>query len=83
MPLDGRARWEELIRPFETLQCTLDVCWEYGQAFRYLEANGLLIGHNQLWIAATAAAFAKPLVTRHVVEFRRVPRLRVVGYAMQ
>lgn len=79
-PLDGRARWEAFLAPFEILPSTADVCWEYGQTFRYLKANGLLIGANDLWIAATAVAFGKPLVTGNVKEFRRVPRLEVLGY---
>jgi len=80
MPLDGRKRWEKFIAPFDTLGCTADVCWEYGQAFRYLKTNGLMIGTNDLWIAATAVAFGKPLVTRNVSEFGRVPGVQVLGY---
>ena len=80
MPLDVRARWEQFISPFQVLPSSPAVSWEYGQAFRYLQANGLLIGANDLWIAATAIACAKPVVTRNTQEFRRVPRLRVLGY---
>lgn len=77
---DERARWERFVAPFEILPATADVCWEYGKAFRYLRTNGLLIGANDLWIAATALAFDRGLVTRNVQEFRRVPGLVVVGY---
>ncbi len=80
MPLDGRSRWEAFIKPFEVLSSTPAVCWEYGQAFRYLQANGLLIGTNDLWIAAAAVAFRRPVVTRNVKEFQRVPGVRVLGY---
>jgi predicted nucleic acid-binding protein len=80
MPLEGRGRWEQFIAPFHTLPCSGDVCWEYGQAFRYLKANGLLIATNDLWIAATAVAFGKPLVTHNERHFRRVPRLKVLRY---
>jgi predicted nucleic acid-binding protein len=80
LPLDARVRWGQFIAPFEVLPYTADVCWEYGQAFRYLKTNGLLIGANDLWIAATAVAFRKTLVTRNVSEFRRVPGVEVVGY---
>ena len=82
-PLDRRPRWETFIAPFEILPGTPDVCWEYGQAFRYLKTNGLLIGANDLWIAATAVAFQKPLVTANVNEFRRVLRLEVMDYREQ
>ena len=76
----ARRRWEQLIAPFEILPCTADVCWEYGQAFQFLKRNGLLIGANDLWIAATALAFDKPLVTRNTREFQRVPGLTVLDY---
>lgn len=78
--LEDRQRWEEFVRPFELLPCSPDVCWEYGRAFRYVKENGLLIGSNDLWIAATARANAMPVVTRNVDHFRRVPDLQVLGY---
>jgi predicted nucleic acid-binding protein len=80
MAPDGRSRWEQFIAPFRTLPCTPEVCWEYGQVFRYLRTNGQLIGANDLWIAATAVVFGKPLVTANVRHFRRVPGLQVVPF---
>jgi len=80
MPADSRMRWEEFLQPFEVLPCTSDVCWEYGQAFRYLKANGLPVGANDLWIGATALAFDRPVVTRNPREFGRIPRLTVLNY---
>lgn len=37
------------------------------------------IGENDLWIGATAVAFAKPLVTRNTRHFAIIPDLRVVA----
>ena len=48
--------------------------------FRYLRDNGLLIGPNDLWIAATGLVTGMPVVTRNEAEFRRVPELEVLGY---
>ena len=78
--LDRRARWEQFVAPFRILPYTDDVCWEYGQAFRYLQTNGLLIGANDLWIAATAIVHEMPLVTRNDRYFQRMPGLRVLSY---
>lgn len=76
----ARDRWEEFLRAFVVLPCDPDVCWEYGQTYRYLKTNGLLIGANDLWIGATALAFQQPLVTRNVSHFRRIPGLTVLDY---
>ncbi len=80
LSLAGRARWEESIGPFHILPFTADVSWEYGRAYRYLRANGLLIGSNDLWIAATGLAYRMPIVTRNVEHYRRVPDLQVAPY---
>jgi tRNA(fMet)-specific endonuclease VapC len=76
----SRARWEEYLAPFPVLECSADTCWRYGELYRYLRTNGLLIGTNDLWIAATALAHDRAVVTRNVREFQRVPGLEVVGY---
>jgi predicted nucleic acid-binding protein len=40
----------------------------------------MLIGANDLWIAATGLAYRLPIVTRNVEHYRRVPNLRVITY---
>ena len=47
------------------------------RTYRYLSTNGLLIGANDLWIAAIAIRHEVELVTRNARHFRRVPGLRV------
>ena len=66
--------------PFNVLTLGRDVCWEYGNALRYLQANGLLIGANDLWIAAAGLAHRMPVVSRNARHFARVPGLEVVSY---
>jgi predicted nucleic acid-binding protein len=79
--LGERARWEAFVAPFHVLALDREVCWRYGAAFRYLQANGLLIGANDLWIASAGLAYQVPVVSRNVRHFERVPGLRVVSYA--
>jgi predicted nucleic acid-binding protein len=78
--LDDRNKWDEFVRPFRILACNKNVCWEYGKAYRYLKDNGLLIGNNDLWIAATALAHRMPVVTRNARHYRRVPGVVVEEY---
>ncbi len=78
--LAERARWEEFLAPFHILAFNADVSWEYGRAYHYLRENGLLIGGNDLWIAATGLAYNMPIVTRNVEHYRRVPGLQIAGY---
>ena len=50
---------------------------EYGRIRAVLEARGQVIGNNDLWIAAHAAALQLVLVTHNQREFSRVPGLQV------
>jgi tRNA(fMet)-specific endonuclease VapC len=47
----------------------------YGNLRSHLAASGMLIGPNDLLIAAIALAQGLTLVTHNIVEFRRVPGL--------
>ena len=40
----------------------------------------MLIGANDLWIAATGLAYGCPVVTANQAHFERVPGLVVLGY---
>jgi tRNA(fMet)-specific endonuclease VapC len=75
-----RGRWESFVAPFHVLALNREVSWEYGHAFRYLQANGLLIGANDLWIAAAGIAYRIPVVSRNSRHLSRVPRLELVTY---
>jgi predicted nucleic acid-binding protein len=78
--LADRGRWEEFLAPFHVLAENADVSWQYGRAWRYLLDNNLLIGTNNLWIAATALAYGMPVVTRNAKHYRRIPGLQVEEY---
>ena len=45
-----------------------------------LSQNGTTIGPHDNWIAATALKFNYELLTTNVIEFGRVPNLRVIDY---
>ncbi len=47
----------------------------------YLRDNGIIIGSNDIWIAATALAYSLPLVTANERHFRRVPGLSIFSYS--
>jgi len=79
--LADRGRWEEFLAPFHVLAFNAEVSWEYGRAYRYLQDNGLLIGTNDLWIAATGLAYHMPVVTRNLQHYHRVPGLQVAQYS--
>lgn len=76
-----RSRWEAFVAPFHVLALDRETCWRYGEALRDLQANGLLIGANDLWLAAAGLAHDVPVVSRNARHFARVPGLRVVGYS--
>ena len=78
--LAERDAWRAFLRPFRILEMNEDVAWEYGQLYRYLSDNGMLIGTNDLWIAASALAHGMPVVTRNRKHYRRVPGLDVADY---
>jgi tRNA(fMet)-specific endonuclease VapC len=53
----------------------------YGQIRANLQANGELIGANDMWIAAHAQAAKLILVTNNEREFRRIPSLQIQNWA--
>lgn len=70
-----RAEWERLLRPFHVLPWSMDIAYRYGELFRTLKKKGMLIGANDLWIAATALEHQEVLVTDNQADFGRIPGL--------
>jgi tRNA(fMet)-specific endonuclease VapC len=54
---------------------------EYGRIRADLERRGVMIGNNDLWIAAHAKAGDFVLVTNNEKEFKRIAGLRVENWA--
>ncbi|MPZ54438.1 MAG: PIN domain-containing protein [Acidimicrobiia bacterium] len=80
MALRARSKWEDFMSSYRVLGCTTDVCWNYGELYRHLKQQGTPIGSNDLWIAATALAYGRSLVTRNTRHYGLVPGLEVVEY---
>ncbi len=76
----NRSKVDQVFSLFHLLAVDHSIALRYGRISRMLQAAGLLIGTNDLWIAATAIQHDLPLVTRDLDHFRRVPDLRLIGY---
>ncbi len=69
-----------MVESFELLPVTINVANAYAKISRLLRSKGLLIGANDLWIAATALEKNHPLVTRNTIDFSRIPELELRSY---
>jgi tRNA(fMet)-specific endonuclease VapC len=47
----------------------------------FLERRGVIIGGNDLWIAATTLAHGATLVTNNTSEFDRIPGILIEDWA--
>jgi tRNA(fMet)-specific endonuclease VapC len=64
-----------LRRQFASLSFDDQAAEEYGKSRAHLSSTGMLIGPNNLIIAATALSHGCTLVTHNSQEFSRVPGL--------
>jgi predicted nucleic acid-binding protein len=65
---------------FRLLAMDERVADSYREIFRFLKLRGLLIGANDMWIAASSIRNGASLVTRNAADFRRIPGLKVLSY---
>lgn len=77
---DAKQAWQRLCRPFFIIPWNPEISWIYGEAFRELQADGNLIGANDLWIAATVLSRKATLVSNNRRDFGRITGLEIVGY---
>ena len=73
---------ELLLSAHEIVETTEEVAEEYARIRADLERRGLVIGGNDLWIAATALAHGAILVTNNTGEFSRIPALVVEDWTL-
>lgn len=69
-----------VVESFELLPVTRQTANSYARITRDLRSKGLLIGANDLWIAASAIEKQQPLVTRNTLDFSRIPGLDLRSY---
>jgi len=77
----AKREWQRLCRPYGLIGWTPETSWIYGCLYRDLQAKGTLIGSNDLWIAATALARKRPLVSNNRSDFERIPELKIFSFA--
>ena len=77
---EKQVGWEGLLARLQVLPWSREISWRYGQLHRYLKTVGLLIGANDLWIAATGLEYEMPLVTGDLRHYSRVPGLSLRSY---
>jgi tRNA(fMet)-specific endonuclease VapC len=80
-PERALAVFERLVALVPVLPLPLGAGRIYGEHRAALEVKGIVIGSNDLWIAAHALAADQVLVTNNEREFRRVKDLKVENWA--
>ena len=71
---------EGILAHFPVLPITLSVARTHAQLWAELDSKGSPIGAHDLWLAASCVALGHALITRNVLEFKRVPGLKVESW---
>ena len=77
----NRTALDQFIAPLEVAEFDREASHVYGRLRAVLEETGTLVGGMDLLIAAHAVSLGTKLVTNNVLEFRRIPGLRVENWA--
>ena len=81
-PAERRERVERVLNPLENFDFDLAAARHYAITRDTLEKAGMVIGLNDLMIAAIALANDLTVVTNNTGEFNRVPGLRVEDWSV-
>jgi tRNA(fMet)-specific endonuclease VapC len=71
---------DELVTMIPVLPLNEAVAQHYAEIRANLTSKGMLIGNNDLWIAAHVRSLQKTLVTNNVKEFTRVQGLAIENW---
>jgi len=74
---------DEIAAYIPVLPMPIDASKEYADILANLSAKGMLIGNNDLWIAAHARTLGQTLVTNNVKEFERVENLTLDNWVLE
>ena len=67
----------DFVGSIEIYELTNETTAIYGRIRAQLKRQGMIIGPNDLWIAAHAIAFSLPLVTHNTDEFGRISDVKL------
>lgn len=79
-PKKAHALLEVFFREIPILPLSVEAAVEYAKTRAFLNKKGVVIGPNDLWIAAHALSLNRILVTNNLKEFKRVPHLKVENW---
>ncbi len=79
----ARRVLSELVSWIPVLSLPDEAADEYAEVRANLEARGIMIGTNDLWIGAHAKAAGLTLVTNNEKEFRRISGLKIENWALK
>jgi tRNA(fMet)-specific endonuclease VapC len=79
-PPRAAEQMQELLDLIDILPLPIEAGRTYGEIRAVLESKGLMIGNNDLWIAAHAISANLTVVTNNEREFRRVPHLKIENW---
>lgn len=77
-----RKQYLDFIAPYEVVAFSKNEVEPYGKLREQLTSSGLVIGSNDMLIAATALSCNAILVTHNVREFSRISGLTVVDWRL-
>ncbi len=76
-----RAAWvDAVLERFPLLPVDVASARAHARIWAGLAAEGQIIGHHDLWLAATCVAHDLRMATADVREFQRVPGLQVLAW---